>query len=196
MMLPPRPELTYDVLTKAWEDLIADYPKTDDFSLDCVKASNMIVERLSRQYGIKLPKATGHIVKRFYNIQYVRGNQDNNAIKRRNLGKKDKLGSTVTVYKGNRRRNIKSETVSLKPGMFVYTAEACYFGAKKKCGKWDERHMRMYVGNGEFRDYGQYGGSNTGRPVWGAAKKQKDRKLYIVLAVYDPFHHFRKLPVY
>lgn len=179
--------LTFDNLEAAWAKLRRKYPKSTE--LDCVVASNTLLRDFEKQFDLSLPMARKSVVKEFYDYQKVDGNEAELAIKRYK-DNSDKMGDEVTVFKGD--GSIK-ETLKLKPGMLVYTSEACYLNqATKKCGAWDEKHMRMYIGNKQFRDWGNYGeNSNNGKPVYKAAKYEKGRKLYIILGVYDPFMLYR-----
>ena len=47
------------------------------------------------------------------------------------------------------------------------------------------RHMRMYIGKGEYRDNSRH--RRHGGPVWGSSPIS----LYVVLGVWDPFGKIR-----
>lgn len=170
--------LTYDRLNKIWNTYRGRAPE------DCVQSCDYV----ARKIGILFNKSTpmGNPIKKFkYGIHRATLEEVKAATIRYRKGIKDTLGDALTIYRGESALN--PEKFQLRPGMLVYTAEnAQWCDTSKKTICWGMRHMRMYIGNGEFRDRGDYPGSRKGLPVWG-----RRGNVYVVLAVYDPFSSVR-----
>ena len=169
-------QATYKLLSSAWAKHWSYY---SDCWATCVHVARQVCKVRKISYHWSLVKMFKHDKK------WCKGNEHADAIARLNGGFRDVLISNhVVIYQGPLRGSVAANTVlfSLEPGMCVYTAE----GYQKENGRWRWalRHMRMYIGKGEYRDNSRH--RRHGGPVWGSSPT-----LYVVLGVWDPFAKIR-----
>lgn len=162
----------------------------------CVEVCHFMVDKISGEL-ISCPSLNKYkVAKKFKNdILVIKRPEGGDAARRFKQGKHDVLGDTIQVFNGP--NGLGYELFRLKPGMLIYTAEWTQWlrdendnKIKDRLGKdierWSQRHMRMYIGNNQFRDKG-YHRYHGGGPVYG----EGNQMVYVVLAVYDPFYKCR-----
>lgn len=173
----------YELLSKAWKRWRRRYGGGD-----CM-ASCFRVARQFRYRG-KWPNRYAPVKMFKHDKKWCKGNEHSEAIARYKNSFGDSLicGHLVIHQESSQGIPTKSVCYSLKPGMCVYTAEG-YMQESKKVGKqkikkwrWARRHMRMYIGKGEYRDTVNTSNSRHGGPVY-----TPPRTLYAVLGIWDPF---------
>jgi len=165
--------LNYQYLSEFWDNNARKAPK------DCLEANFHISRKLADELNI-LPNLKP--IKKFKKDELIVYGREHVEAKNRYPGRKDRLGNQLIVFIKDGRPHPGSP-YTLKEGMLVYTSEYSeWYSRTKQIARWSKRHMRMYIGNGTFRDNKNWGGTRSGDPVWGGR-----RMHYVVLSVYDPF---------
>ena len=175
---PRAAQSTYNLLSSAWA-------KHWNYYSDCLATCQHVARQVCKARKISYQWS---LVKMFkHDNKWCKGNEHTEAIARLNRGYRDTLNllqGQIVVYQGPPSGSpTNSVMFSLEPGMCVYTAE----GYQKENGRWRWalRHMRMYIGKGEYRDNSRH--RRHGGPVWGSSPIS----LYVVLGVWDPFGKIR-----